>query len=142
MNWKIRDVLNGSPKYELVTQDMYRIASRIKKIDPGYFILMNRQNGRYEVHNTENIGATFCFVVPYDKLDMRTLTYCRETRVERDVEQLVEEQNKRATKSRERAERALYYDTAQEMAGHVKHIVDRETLSSGYTGTHYIRGIK
>lgn len=139
---KIRDVLSGSPKYEWIRNDVYNISERIRKIDPSYFIVLNRKNGRYEVHSTENIGSTFCFLVPFNRLDNRTLEYCRETRVERDIDSQIDKINNRATKSRDRARRASNYDTAKEMADITKHIVRRETLSSGYTGSHYVRGMK
>lgn len=138
---KIRNILSASPKYEWIQSDTYRIADRLREIDPSYFVLLNHKNGKYEVHNTDNIGATFCFVVPFGRLDCRTLKYCRETRVERDVELQINKLNKRATKSRERARRGEQHDIAEEMAGHVKHIVQQETLSSGYSGTHYVRGM-
>lgn len=61
---KVQMVLDEKPKYELVTNDVHNIAERIRRIDPNYFIVFNRRTHRYEVHNTENIGNTFCFLVP------------------------------------------------------------------------------
>ena len=136
---KVRDVLSANPKYELVEHDLCNIADRIRKIDPSYYIVFNKRNGRYEVHSTDNIGASFCFLVPYDELDARTLVYCRETRVERDVIERVDRLNSYAEKSRDRTRRSEYRYRAEEMADHVKRAVQNETLSPGYTDTHYIR---
>lgn len=137
--WKIRDVLSAQPKYELVENDLYNIAERIRRIDPSYFIVWNKRNGRYEVHSTDNIGSTFCFLVPYDRLDVRTLQYCRETRVERDINERMDRLNERASRSRQRAEHWTHRDTAEEMAGQVRTAVENETLSTNYKRTHQIR---
>lgn len=137
---KVQMVLDEKPKYELVTDDVYNIAERIRRIDPNYFIVFNRRTHRYEVHNTENIGNTFCFLVPFGKLDKRTLEYCRETRVERNVAELVEERNERVTKSFKRAREWEQNDRARELADVTKRIVEGETLSYGYKSSHYVKG--
>ena len=138
---KIRSVLSANPKYELIENDLCNIVKRLRLIDPSYFVVYNKRSGRYEVHSTDNVGATFCFIVPYDELDARTLTYCRETRVERNVVERVDRLNRIADKSRSRAESGEIRDRATELAGHVKHIVQNEVLSPGYTDTHYIRSV-
>lgn len=136
---KVRSVLSMQPKYELVENDLYRIADRIRRIDPDYFILFNKKNRCYEVHNTSNTGSTFCFVVPYEKLDTRTLVYCRETRVERDVDKRIENYNKRAEKSAQRARESSVHDNAKELAEITSHAMNQSTLSYGYSKTHYVR---
>lgn len=63
-----------------VTDDLYFIASRLKEIDPSYFVVYNIKRGRYEVHSDGQKGGTLCFVVPYNVLDARTLKYAERTR--------------------------------------------------------------
>lgn len=63
-----------------VTDDVFFIASRLKETDPSYFVVYNLLKSRYEVHSKEQRGNTLCFVVPYDRLDARTLEYAKRTR--------------------------------------------------------------
>ena len=76
-----------------VKRDLYDIAERIKEIDPDYFIFYSYAKKRYEVHSKTQKGNTLALVVPYDKLDERTLTLVRRTRVER-IDEVMEEQRK------------------------------------------------
>ncbi len=63
-----------------VTDDLYFIASRLKEIDPTYYVVYNLDKSRYEVHSDEQRGNSLCFVVPYGELDARTLDYAARTR--------------------------------------------------------------
>ncbi len=69
--------------------DPFDICDRLKSVDDGYFVVFNTKRNRYEVHNFKNVD-TFCFVVPYDKLDSRTVDYCLKTRVQ-NIEALMAE---------------------------------------------------
>lgn len=68
------------PYLRHITDDLYFIASRLKEIDPSYFVVYNLLKSRYEVHSKEQRGNTLCFVVPYDRLDARTIEYAKRTR--------------------------------------------------------------
>ncbi|MDR0425959.1 MAG: hypothetical protein LBH24_02185 [Clostridiales bacterium] len=70
-------------KGHVVESDLFDIAGRLKGIDEGYFIFRNDRLGRYEVHNKNQRGDTLSLVVPYARLDARTLTLARRTRRER-----------------------------------------------------------
>lgn len=132
MKRKIKTLVSASNKYSLVKNDLYDIAERIKEIDSSYFILLNRCNGRYEVHSTENIGETFCFVVPYRTLDVRTLNYCRETRVERDVAAMIDDYNDKLEKSWLKGQDNLLHDASFELADRMSFAVDEDMLHDGY----------
>lgn len=69
--------------YEIITQDLYFIASRIKEIDPSYFIVRNRKSGSYEVHSCAQKGGSYALTLPFDQLDARTLDYVRRTSSQR-----------------------------------------------------------
>jgi hypothetical protein len=76
--------------HRIIDDDLYSISKRIRKIDPEYFILLNRISGKYEVHHMgQPPGETYCLTVPYDELDERTLKLVRETRIER-LHELIE----------------------------------------------------
>ena len=68
--------------YEVVN-DLYDIAKRIKEIDEQYFTFYSYEKKRYEVHHRGQIGNTLALVVPYDKLDGRTLVLVQKSRRER-----------------------------------------------------------
>ncbi|HEY8390163.1 MAG TPA: hypothetical protein VIL26_04340 [Clostridia bacterium] len=67
----------------IIKDDLYDIASRLKSIDSGYFVMFDTISKSYEVHNSNNIGSTFCLNVPYKELDARTITYVRKTMTSR-----------------------------------------------------------
>ena len=64
-----------------LTYDVYNIAKRIKEIDKGYYIVFNTSKGKFEVHNSSQIGGSYCLTLPYTCLDERTLGYVRKTSV-------------------------------------------------------------
>lgn len=63
-----------------ITDDVFFIASRLKEIDPTYYVVYNADKRRYEVHSDGQRGSSLCFVVPYDRLDARTIDYALRTR--------------------------------------------------------------
>lgn len=135
---RIKDSLERRPYHELIQDDLYGITKRIKKIDDGYFILRHKLSGRYEVHNANNTGSTYCFIVPYESLDKRTLTYCRETAVERDIAEIIEKQNRRLEESKKRSQQADMEDRIKYVSEMEAFAVDEDQLHDGYRSTHYI----
>lgn len=121
MNRRIREALARRPSHRLVADDPFRIAERLKDIEEGYFILRNTNTGRYEVHSTMNLGSTYCFTVPFDRLDSRTLEYCRETSTGRNGVELAERQNARLEASRERSRRDDMRARTEEVADRMLH---------------------
>ncbi|HEY8443798.1 MAG TPA: hypothetical protein VIL24_03260 [Clostridia bacterium] len=73
-----------------IEKDLYDIADRLKAIDSGYFVVYDTERKKYEVHNTNNIGNTYCLTVPYGCLDARTIDFVNKTRRER-FDKLLEE---------------------------------------------------
>lgn len=132
---KIRDTLSRRPALRLVENDTAGICERIKEIEKEYFIVRNMLSGDYEVHSTLNDGNTFCFAVPYDRLDARTLEYCRKTRTGRDVALAVEKNNARIEASEARAMRNSLESRAYEMRDYVSYGVECGELHEGYRRT-------
>ncbi|MBO5224213.1 MAG: hypothetical protein J6C23_06860 [Clostridia bacterium] len=86
----------------VVTDDLYSIAGRLKEIDDGYFIYYSYKDRRFEVHNKNQRGRTLSLVLPYKRLDERTVRLVQKTRSER-VDSLIrqmEEENERAERER------------------------------------------
>ena len=65
--------------FQVILNDPCFIAQRIKYINERYFIVFNINKQKYEVHCLGQIGGTFCFTLPYDTLDERTLFYTLKT---------------------------------------------------------------
>ncbi len=77
-------------KYIHIKNDVCFISDRIKEIDSKYFILLNVPKNKYEVHYLGQLGGSYCFTIPYDILDERTLFYTRKTRIENRAEIIAE----------------------------------------------------
>lgn len=77
-------------RYRIVNCDLYDIASRLREIDPSYFLVYSYEQHRYEVHSNNQRGSTFCLAVPYEELDERTIRLVRRSRIER-MQEYVEE---------------------------------------------------
>ena len=89
-------------KYEIIDDDLFGIARKIKRIDDGYFLLRNKKTGKFEVHNTKNVGNTLSLVSPFETLDIRLVHLLYKTRVERvgDVVREIDETNEKIEKKR------------------------------------------
>lgn len=74
--------------YRIIKSDLFGIARRLKEIDKSYFVVYSYRDKRYEVHNKDNKGNTFCFAS--DALDERTVFKARRTRRER-IDALIKE---------------------------------------------------
>ena len=92
--------------YEVMC-DLYDIADRIKAIDPDYFVFYSYVRHRYEIHVRGQRGGTLALVVPYDRLDERTVRLVRRTRRERADEYLKEIERENARLERLKREREV-----------------------------------
>jgi len=87
-----------------ILSDTLDIVRRIKGIDKGYGIRYNLTRNRFEITHLRSGGETV-LVLPYRKLDCRSVEYVRRTRVER-AEALfreIEVNNARLERERERS---------------------------------------
>lgn len=77
-----------------ITQDLFDIATRIKELDERYEIYYDTDSKKYYIYAFGIRQLT----LPYDKLDVRTLDYVYETRVENTEKILreIDEYNKRS----------------------------------------------
>lgn len=65
-----------------IKNDLYDITIRLMEIDVCYRVFYNAKKGRYEIHREKYGKTEFAFVVPYEKLDARTVDYALQTRAE------------------------------------------------------------
>lgn len=77
-------------KQKVIKSDVFDICKRIKELDQSYYVVYNFQSNKFEVHSDSQRGNSLCFVVPFDKLDARTVEYARKTSVARK-DKIIEE---------------------------------------------------
>ena len=65
-----------------IKTNVYFIPERLRDIDSNYFVVFNTDRGKFEVHYKGQPGGTYCFTVPYEELDSRTIELLHQTRVE------------------------------------------------------------
>ena len=83
-----------------IEKDLFSIADRLKEIDGRYEVYRNTLAHRFEVY----VEKALQFVVPFQKLDARTLEFARKTRIER-AEKIIKEMdeiNARIEKQKEK----------------------------------------
>lgn len=90
-----------------IRHDLFGIAKRLKSIDRRYELFFNRKKNRYEIYANGAMQMT----LPFERLDARTLTYARKTRLE-NLEKIIaeiEEENARLEiqKTRETRDKIL-----------------------------------
>lgn len=73
-----------------ILNDMYNISKRIKNIDRDYYVVLNISKQKFEVHNSSQIGSSYCLTLPYDKLDDRVLKFVLKTK-SANIEKILEE---------------------------------------------------
>lgn len=57
--------------------DVYNIAKRIKSIDRDYYVVYDTSKQLFEIHNSNQVGSTYCLTIPYNQLDERALKLVR-----------------------------------------------------------------
>lgn len=90
-----------------IRHDLFGIAKRLKSIDRRYELFFNRKKNRYEIY----ANGAMQMALPFERLDARTLTYARKTRLE-NLEKIIaeiEEENARLEiqKTRETRDKIL-----------------------------------
>lgn len=91
----------------VIKDDLLGICNRLKSVDDGYFVFFNYKTEKFEVHHGRQ-GNTLCLVLPYDRLDERTIRHVLYTRAERaaQIAADIDRQN-------EKAQRELTASTAK-----------------------------
>ena len=57
--------------------DVYNIAKRLKDIDRDYYVVYDTSKQLFEIHNSNQVGSTYCLTIPYNQLDERALKLVR-----------------------------------------------------------------
>ena len=78
--------------------DVYNISKRIKDIDRDYCVVYNTSKQVFEIHNSNQIGSSYCLTLPYHELDERCLKYVLKTQsvnIDEILEQIENDNNLR-----------------------------------------------
>ena len=80
-----------------IESDCFDICSRLKDVDPTYQVFFNLNRNCFEVHSYSQTKSSYCFTIPFDQLDERTIDYAQRTMVENKdkIIKEIEEHNKR-----------------------------------------------
>ncbi|MCQ2382206.1 MAG: hypothetical protein MJ054_02775 [Clostridia bacterium] len=99
-----------------IYHDLFHISERILQIDPYYEIFWNGECNRFEVF----WHGKLAFVIPFNELDVRTLTYTQRTRrenadeIEREIDEgnarIVQEQTKKIQAMQAKIKDYVKYD--------------------------------
>lgn len=76
----------------VIKNDLFNIANRLKQINKKYFIVYNKQTKKFEVHFKRNFH-TLELVLPFERLDIRTINYVLKTKIENKKALLEEIEN-------------------------------------------------
>ncbi len=63
-----------------IKSDLFDVSKRLKSVNPSYRLYYNNIRSRFEVYDGRT--KALAFVVPYDRLDARTVKYARYTSVQ------------------------------------------------------------
>lgn len=74
---------------KIILSDVFDIAKRLKEIDRNYFVVFNTAKQKYEVHNSRQLGDSYCLTVPFDCLDARTIVLVQQSRI-KNISEIVE----------------------------------------------------
>ena len=69
--------------YLKIQSDVYFICQRLREIDDSYFVMYNLDRQAYEVHSNAQGRDSFCFTVPFEQLDGRTIEFALKTSAHR-----------------------------------------------------------
>ena len=83
---------------ERISKVEAKYEQRIKKIDRDYYVVYDTSKQKFEIHNSNQVGGSYCLTLPYKELDERTLKYVRLTQtanIEEILKNLENDNNKR-----------------------------------------------
>lgn len=67
---------------EEIFYDLFNIVQRVKQINNKYRVFRNKKKKRFELYYQNGLNLEFELVIPYEKLDYRTIDLILKSRVE------------------------------------------------------------
>lgn len=81
-----------------INTDLFDIVKKIKTIDSNYRIFRNIKKHRFEIYYQKGLNLNLEIVVPYEKLDYRTINLLNKTKIE-NADAIFEEIEKHNSKA-------------------------------------------
>lgn len=75
-----------------IESDVFDIVDRIKEIDDGYYIVLNNQNCKFELHNKKQLN-TYCFTIENNCIDNRVIDKILYTNI-KNIDKIINEIDK------------------------------------------------
>lgn len=122
----------------LIKSDLFNITKRIKQIDKKYFIVFNKKTKKFEVHYKRN-SSTLELVLPFDRLDKRTLDFVLKTKME-NKQKLIEEMERNNQKLEDEKNRNMLDETtykAKEMLRYEQNKTGDVNFDNSYSNKWY-----
>lgn len=121
------------PHYKTIIEDsVYEIPQRLKEYDDSFFVVFNNNNGRFEVHSTDNLFHTYCMTVPYEELDSRTINLVKANDTKNkgayEIEKELNAHNAKVEVQKEKAKNKWIDDVARETYSAFKKDLDHEYI--------------
>ncbi len=108
-----------------IKNDVFDICDRIREIDSGYFIVYNTSAHRYEIHNKNQFGNTFCITVEQG-LDSRVISKLRKSRIE-NIDKIIHEIDENNAKLEAESRRKVHDETSFKLKEMVDYAKKRES---------------
>ena len=100
-----------------IESDVYNISKRVKFIDKDYYVVYNTLTSKFEVHNSNQLGSTYCLTLPFNELDEQTLNYINKTK-SKNIEEIlckIENENKIRESAEKSSALSTIYDNLQDL---------------------------
>ncbi len=93
-----------------ISGDVFNIVDRVKEIDSGYFIVYNTKKHKYEVHNNNQDGSSFCITCD-NGLNSTVISKLRKTRIE-NIDRILREIDENNAKIEQNAKKVMADETS------------------------------
>ena len=113
------------------------IPARLKRVSPGFFVMLNTRTQRYEIHDAAQRPSTLACSLPFDALDARAVEYARRYHVARleETAREVEAHNERLEREAERRHFGEAADRLREAVNYLRDKPDTDALPRELTGS-------
>ena len=87
-------------KFEIILEDTFNIAKRLKQIDKNYLLIRNKKKNRFELWYNSCVPKLE-LVFKFNKVDKRMIDYVNQTRIE-NIDKIIKQMDKENEKIRQR----------------------------------------
>lgn len=126
--------------YEIILEDVFNIANRLKSIHPNYRLKWNKIKKRYELFFKNGMHEVRELIVPFQTLDSRTIDFVNKTRIENSKMLLMEleKNNERITLQQEKQIKDQTSDEIKNMANYIFKKGNFDNLKFDYQRTKWV----